>query len=130
MTPKPDTPAHPGAFVRKTVIPAGMSVTDAAKQLGIGRPALSNFLNGKSSLSAEMALRLEKAFGADRKQLLEMQNTYDQHERGAAERAVAVRAFVPNFLTLRARQIEVWADHLELASPPPCLLAQAGSLDR
>jgi len=45
-----------------------MSVKDAAKRLGIGRPALSNFLNGKSALSPEMAVRLEKAFGADRKQ--------------------------------------------------------------
>ena len=57
--------SHPGTFVRETVIPGGMSVKDAAKRLGIGRPALSNFLNGKSALSPEMALRLEKAFGAD-----------------------------------------------------------------
>ncbi len=102
--------AHPGAYVRQNVIPAGMSVKDAAKRLGIGRPALSNFLNGKSALSAEMAVRLEKAFGADRKQLLDMQTAYDRQVRRAGEKEVAVRAFVPNFLTIKATQIEDWAD--------------------
>ena len=58
-------PAHPGSYVRENIIPVGMSVTDAANRLGIGRPALSNFLNGKSALSPEMAIRLEKALLAD-----------------------------------------------------------------
>ena len=102
--------AHPGTYVRESIIPAGMSVKDAAKRLGVGRPALSNLLNGKSALSPEMAVRLEKAFGADRKRLLDMQAAYDRQERHAGEKEVAVRAFVPNFLTIKARQIEVWAD--------------------
>jgi addiction module HigA family antidote len=101
---------HPGIYVRETIIPAGMTVKDAAKRLGIGRPALSNFLNGNSALSPEMAVRLEKAFGADRKRLLDMQTAYDQQKQRAAEKEVAVRAFVPNFLTIKARQIEGWAD--------------------
>jgi addiction module HigA family antidote len=88
-----------------------MSVKDAAKRLGIGRPALSNFLNGKSALSPEMAVRLEKAFGADRKVLLDMQAAYDLQQRRAGEKDVAVRAFVPNFLTIKARQIEDWANN-------------------
>lgn len=87
-----------------------MSVKDAAKLLGIGRPALSNFLNGKSALSPEMAVRLEKAFGADRKRLLDMQVAFDQQKRRASEKEVAVRAFVPYFLTIKASQIEDWAD--------------------
>ncbi len=102
-------PAHPGTYVRETIIPAGMSVKDAAKRLGIGRPALSNFLNGKSALSSEMAVRLEKAFGADRKRLLDMQAAYDRQKRSAEEKEVAVRAFVPDFLTIKARQIADWA---------------------
>jgi addiction module HigA family antidote len=101
--------AHPGGYVRQNIIPAGMSVKDAAKRLGIGRPALSNLLNGKSALSPEMAVRLEKAFGADRKRLLDMQAAYDQQMRRAGEKEVAVRAFVPNFLTIKAREIEGWA---------------------
>lgn len=103
-------PAHPGVYVRKSIIPAGMSVKDAAKRLGIGRPALSNFLNGKSSLSPQMAVRLEKAFGADRQRLLDMQATYDLQLQRTGDKEVAVRAFVPNFLTIKARQIENWAD--------------------
>lgn len=103
-------PSHPGVYVRESIIPAGMSVKDAAKRLGIGRPALSNFLNGKSALSPEMAIRLEKAFGADRKRLLDMQASYDGQQRRVGENEVAVRAFVPSFLTIKARQIEGWAD--------------------
>jgi addiction module HigA family antidote len=110
MTTSHKKPTHPGIYVRESIIPPGMSVKDAAKRLGIGRPALSNFLNGKSALSPEMAVRLKKAFGADRKRLLDMQAVYDQQERRAGEKQVAVRAFVPNFLTIKARQIEAWAD--------------------
>ena len=101
---------HPGTFVQENVIHSGMTVKDAAKRLGIGRPALSNFLHGKSALSPEMAVRLEKAFGADRQHLLDMQSACDLQKRHASERAVAVRAFVPSFLTITARQIEDWAD--------------------
>ncbi|MDF2650272.1 MAG: helix-turn-helix protein [Paenibacillus sp.] len=104
------TSVHLGTYVRQTIIPSGMSVKEAAERLGVGRPALSNFLNGKSSLSPEMAVRLERAFGANRKQLLDMQATYDRQLRLSAERAITVRAFVPNFLTIKARQIEDWAD--------------------
>jgi plasmid maintenance system antidote protein VapI len=43
----------------------GMSVKDAVERLGIGRPALSNFLNGKSKLSAKMAIRMDKSFDED-----------------------------------------------------------------
>lgn len=108
-TPHEGTP-HPGSYVREKVIPVGMSVKDAAKRLNIGRPALSNFLNGKSTLSLEMAIRLEKAFGADRKKLLDMQTAYDLQQGRSEEKDVTVRAFVPSFLTIKARQIEYWAD--------------------
>lgn len=40
---------HPGSYIREKVIPEGMSVTNAAKLLGVGRPALSNLLNGNAS---------------------------------------------------------------------------------
>lgn len=116
------TPRHPGTFVRKSVIPTGMSVTDAAKRLGIGRPALSNFLNGKSALSPEMAVRLEKAFGADRKRLLDLQADYDRQEHRVVEKGVAVRAFVPSVLTIKARQIEDWAGQIDARSLLPVLL--------
>ena len=57
-----------------------------------------------------MAVRLEKAFGADRRQLLDMQSAYDRQKQLAGESVLAVRAFVPPFLSIKARQIEDWAD--------------------
>lgn len=121
ILPTPDN--HPGAFVRTTIIPPGMSVKDAAKRLGVSRPALSNFLNGKAGLSSEMAVRLEKAFGADRKRLLDMQATYDRQERRTGEKDVAVRAFVPSFLVIKANQIEQWAaSHIDARTRFPVLL--------
>jgi len=114
---------HPGAFIRQQIIPVGMSVKDAAKRLGVGRPALSNLLNGNSSLSPDMAIRLEKAFGADRRQLLELQTEFDRHERTAAEKGVAVRSYVPALLTIKARQIQDWAeDTIECRNLLPVLL--------
>lgn len=116
-------PIHPGVYVRQHVIPAGMSVKDAASRLGIGRPALSNFLNGNSALSARMATRLEKAFGADRQQLVDMQAAYDRQEQRAGESVLAVRAFVPPFISIKARQIEDWADkQIEARTHLPVLL--------
>lgn len=62
---KPAT-LHPGFIVRREIIePCGLTIGQAAHALGVGRPALSNFLNGKARLSPEMAIRLEKAFGCD-----------------------------------------------------------------
>jgi addiction module HigA family antidote len=57
-------PAHPGGFVKSEIIePLGLSVTAAAEALGITRAALSAFVNERTHLSPDMALRLEKAFG-------------------------------------------------------------------
>jgi len=100
-----------GAYIRQHVIPAGMSVKEAAQRLGVGRPALSNLLNGKSSLSPQMALRLEKAFGAKRQELLDLQTNLEGDSRRTDEKGVAVRAYVPHFLTIKARQIDNWAEN-------------------
>ena len=105
-----ENPTHPGILIRDHVIPAGMSVTDAAKRLGVGRPALSNLLNGNSSLSPNMAVRLEKSFGADRQKLLDLQAAYDLHKRRGKEKAVAAHVYVPAFLTMKAQQIEEWVE--------------------
>ena len=72
------TPAHPGNFIRTEVLdPLGLSVTAAAGILDVSRVALSNFLNGKADLSAEMAIRLQKAFSLSAGTLLRMQAAYD-----------------------------------------------------
>ncbi|ALV29011.1 XRE family transcriptional regulator [Pannonibacter phragmitetus] len=73
-----NTPAHPGGFVKHEIIePLKLSVTDAAKVLGVTRPALSALLNERAALSPEMALRIEKAFGVSMETLMRMQNSFD-----------------------------------------------------
>ena len=113
---------HPGSFIRQCVIPAGMSVGDAAQRLGVGRPALSNLLNGNSSLSPEMAVRLEKAFGADRVELLQQQADFDRLNQAAGEGETVVHPYVPPFLQIRSRQIDAWADQIEARHLLPVLL--------
>jgi addiction module HigA family antidote len=72
------TPAHPGGFVKSKIIEAlGLSVTDAARVLGVTRPALSALLNERAHLSSEMALRIEKAFGVSMDTLMRMQSSFD-----------------------------------------------------
>jgi antitoxin HigA-1 len=71
-------PAHPGAFVKFEVIePLGLSVREAARVLGVTRAALSALLDERSSLSPEMAQRLEQAFGVSMDTLLRMQLSFD-----------------------------------------------------
>jgi addiction module HigA family antidote len=112
-----------GEYIRQDVIPAGMSVKQAASRLGVGRPALSNLLNGNAALSPDMAVRLEKSFGANRQKLLDMQAAADRAKQRKTERAVAVRRYVPNFLSIKAVQIETWAEeHLDARQFLPVLL--------
>ena len=72
-----NSPQHPGLFVRQRILPKGMTVSKAANLLGIGRPALSNFLNGKAALSQDMAKRLARVFGVDNDHLLNLQALYE-----------------------------------------------------
>ena len=111
-----------GSFIRQHVLPQGMTVTDAAKQLGVGRPALSNLLNGRAALSPAMALRLEKAFGADRQDLLDRQARTDRDRSGEVRKSVAVQAHVPSFLTITARRINDWATSNDARAQLPVLL--------
>jgi addiction module HigA family antidote len=59
-------PPHPGSILREDVLPAlGLSVTEAAKQIGVTRVALSRVLNGHSGISPEMALKIEDWLGVE-----------------------------------------------------------------
>jgi antitoxin HigA-1 len=70
--------AHPGRFMRTVIVePLGLTVTAAARALGITRVARSRFLNEQAALSPEMAIRLDKAFGADMETLMRMQGSFD-----------------------------------------------------
>ena len=81
---------HPGGFIKRSVLPDGLSVTAAAQALGVGRPALSNLLNEKASLSPEMALRVEKAFGVKMDTLLRMQARFDAYHMRQREGDISV----------------------------------------
>jgi addiction module HigA family antidote len=70
-------PAHPGEVIRELCLePLGLTVTDAARALDITRKALSEVLNGRTSVSPAMALRLAKAFGTSPERWLAMQQQY------------------------------------------------------
>ena len=72
------SPPHPGLTIRHDCIEAlGLSVTQAAKGLGVTRQALNNVLSGKSAISPEMAVRLEKAFGSTAAAWVRLQANYD-----------------------------------------------------
>ena len=72
------SPVHPGEFIKCEIIEAlDLTVTRAAQGLNVTRAALSALLNERASLSPEMALRIEKAFGVSMDTLMRMQNSYD-----------------------------------------------------
>jgi len=72
----PSLAVHPGQWLRAEVVePAGLKVTDLANHLGVSRQSMSKLLNGHQGLSAEMAIRFEKAFGLSAATLLRMQET-------------------------------------------------------
>ena len=71
-------PPHPGEIIREDcLIPAGLSVTEAALRLGVSRQSVSELLNGRNGISADMALRLEKAGWSTAKSWLRNQMSYD-----------------------------------------------------
>lgn len=74
----PSFAVHPGAWLRAEIVePHGLSVTDAAARLRVTRQAMSNLLGGRAGLSAEMAIRFEKAFGLSADTLMRMQAAHD-----------------------------------------------------
>ncbi|MFZ5930255.1 MAG: HigA family addiction module antitoxin [Pseudomonadota bacterium] len=89
-------PPHPGELIKTEIIAAlDLSVTRAAEILKVRRATLSDLLAGKASLSPEMALRIEKAFGPDMDHLLRMQLAYDVAKTRKLSRAIPVKRYVP-----------------------------------
>ena len=115
--------AHTGMFIREKVFPPGLTVTAAAEILNIGRVALSRVLNGKASLTPDLAERIETAFGFSAAKLLRMQASYQNEEAKHRNISVPVGLYVPPFLQITANQIESWASEHEAArSRLPVLL--------
>ena len=87
-------PPHPGAFIRTEILgPLDLTVTSAAKVLGVSRPTLSSLLNGQADLSGDMALRLEKAFGVRMDTLMRMQASCDIARTRRREKSITVRRY-------------------------------------
>ena len=93
----PTSPAfavHPGDWLRSEIVePHGLNVTEAARHLGVTRQAMSNLLNANAGLSADMAIRFEKAFGVKADTMLRMQTAYELAEARANEREIRVERF-------------------------------------
>ena len=88
-------PSHPGGFIRVEIIEElGLSIVKAAEILGVRRATVSDLLNEKAALSAEMALRIEKAFGVSMDMLLRMQAWYDAFEMRERAREINVERYV------------------------------------
>ena len=69
---------HPGRIVRQDFLePLGLTVTEAARVLGVARQTVNNLVNGKAGISAEMAVRLSKAFGPSPDMWVRLQANYD-----------------------------------------------------
>ena len=81
------SPAHPGAVIKDSYIEtAGLTITAVADALGLAKSTLSRILAGKAQITAEVALRMEKALGVSAGLLLRMQDNYDLwHARQALD---------------------------------------------
>jgi addiction module HigA family antidote len=87
-------PPHPGRIVKGDCLePLGLTVTAAAKVLGVTRQALNNVVNGKAGISAEMAIRLAKAFGSTPETWLRLQVNYELAEALKSETKIHVRRY-------------------------------------
>jgi antitoxin HigA-1 len=88
------SPPHPGRIVRQECIePLGLTITEAARALGVTRQTVDRLVNGRSGVSAEMAIRLAKAFGSTPDMWVRLQAAYDlaQARQREAEITAQVR---------------------------------------
>lgn len=105
------SPPHPGQFVReKALKPKKLSVAVAADLVGVGRPALSAFLNGRAAVTAEMAAKIEVAFQIDSQELMRMQAAFDTFNALAAGISAGARRHVVPLLAAKARDVEDWIE--------------------
>jgi len=87
-------PPHPGQVVGDMCFD-GLTVTEAAKALGVSRPTLSKLLNGRAALSSEMAVRLSKAFGSTPQFWLRLQQAYDLAQVDRYASKIKVKKYKP-----------------------------------
>ena len=89
-------PPHPGEVLKDLCIdPLGETLTDISESLGVSRKTLSDLVNGKRSLSLDMAIRISKAFGSTPDTWLRMQLNYDLAQQEKRASKIKVRRLVP-----------------------------------
>ena len=89
-------PPHPGLSVKHDCLePLGLSVTDAARALGVSRKQLSELINGRAGISPEMAIRLDRAFGGGADTWVRLQATYDLAQAMKKAGQIKVQRLVP-----------------------------------
>lgn len=89
-------PVHPGSIIREDCLePLGLTVTQAAKILGVTRQALNNVVNRKAGVSPEMAIRLSKAFGSTPETWVRMQAAFDLATALKNEKTILVQRYRP-----------------------------------
>lgn len=84
-------PVHPGRLIKNEIDEMGLSVAAAAEGLGVTRQQLYNVINGKSAVSPEMAVRLEKGIGSTADTWLRMQVAYDLAQVRQTRAAIKVK---------------------------------------
>ena len=107
--------SHLGTFIREEIFkPRHLTITAAARLLGVNRPNLSNLINGKISLSKEMAAKFEQSFEISAEKLLAMQLEFDSEKAVDEFPRVKARPYVAPFLEIHANDIELsfsrWID--------------------
>ena len=88
-------PPHPGEVIKSDCLePLGLTITRAAKGLGVTRQALSDLVNQKAGISIEMSFRLSQAFGSTPETWLGMQQAYDLWQAREQAEKIEVEIFV------------------------------------
>ena len=89
-------PPHPGLSIRENCLdPLGLSVTEAARVLGVARHTLSRVVNGHAAVSPEMAIRLEKAGWSNAEFWLRRQTSYDLAQARRSQDQISVERYQP-----------------------------------
>ena len=86
-------PPHPGELIGDTLDELGVSISSAARGLGITRQQLHNLIAGRSGITPEMAVKLEKAIGSTADAWLKMQANYDLAQ--VRKRKINVKSLIP-----------------------------------
>ena len=86
-------PAHPGLLLKDDLEELGLSVAEAAKGLGVTRQQLYNVINGRSAITPEMAIRLEKGVGSNADHWLRLQAAYELAQLRMRDDPIEVKRF-------------------------------------